>query len=249
MGREGGEDLGWSQGKKPASTVSWQTEEEKRAWSVPHSCSPPVSLLSPPFPGPARLCLPGCPPSLPWRAGLGCTHVCWSYILPASRGAGESGTQLAAQAEKQHHDRQESLHCRLWQLVSSSVKECVGGQGGSLKSSEVREGGLVSRKCSSSRCCLLPTPPGQRAPRPLLALASRQWHLYLPPQEGSLQRTPCLKSCMGGRGRVGGGGSVGRSESWPPSQAAVSGRLSLLSIACLLETRCHRGRGDKGGGK
>lgn len=185
--------------------------------SGPGLCPIPVPHLSlsfsPPFPGPARLCLPGCPPSLPWRAGLGCTHVCWSYMLPASRGAGESGTQLAAQAEKQHHDRQESLHCRLWQLVSSSVKECVGGQGGSLKSSEVREGGLASRKCSGSRCCLLPTPPGQRAPRPLLALASRQWHLYLPPQEGSLQRTPCLKSCMGGRG--GGGAVLGDQRAGP----------------------------------
>ena len=138
--------------------------------SRPGLCPVPVPHLSlspfPPFPGPARLCLPGCLPSLPWRAGLGCTHVCWNYMLPASRGAGESGTQLAAQAEKQHHDRQESLHCRLWQLVSSSVKECVGGQGGSLKSSEVREGGLVSRKCSGSRCCLLRTLPEQRAGGP-----------------------------------------------------------------------------------
>lgn len=180
--------------------------------SRPGLCPIPVPHLSlspfPPFPGPARLCLPGCLPSLPWRAGLGCTHVCWNYMLPASRGAGESGTQLAAQAEKQHHDRQESLHCRLWQLVSSSVKECVGGQGGSLKSSEVREGGLVSRKCSGSRCCLLRTLPEQRAPRPLLALASLQWHLYLSPTgreppEGSLP-----EKLHGRQGEGWGGGAV-----------------------------------------
>lgn len=46
-------------------------------------------------------------------------------MLLASREAGECGTE-PAQAEKQHHGWQESLHCRLGQLVSGSVK----GNGG-----------------------------------------------------------------------------------------------------------------------
>lgn len=53
----------------------------------------------------------------------------------------------------------------------------------------------MSRKCSGSRCCLLPTPQDRGRPDP-------SWPLPLgsSPQEGSLQSAPCLKSCVGGGG-------------------------------------------------
>ena len=119
----------------------------------------------------------------------------------------------------------------------------MGGRGGSLQSSEVREGGLVSRKCSGSRCCLLPTPPGQRAPRPLLALASWQWHLFptgREPPEGSLPEKLC--------GWRRWGAVLGDQKAGPLLKQQCQGGC-LLSTACSLETQCHRGWGDKRGGK
>ena len=85
-------------------------------------------------------------------------------MLPAGRGAGESGTQLAAQAEKRHHDRQESLHCRLWQLVSSSVKECVGGQRGLPQVCRSQGRRLGEQEVLQLPLLSLAYPTGQRAP-------------------------------------------------------------------------------------
>lgn len=84
MGREAGEGLGWGQGEKPPA-LSAGKPKGKVAWSLPHPCSPPVSPLFSPFLGSARLSvsLGARLLILPSRAGLGCTHVCRSYRLPA----------------------------------------------------------------------------------------------------------------------------------------------------------------------
>lgn len=136
---------------------------------MPHSCSPPVSPLFPPFPGPARLS-PWVPAFPPLEGGAWLHPRVLELYAPSRQGSWGEWHPAGGSGREQHHDRQENLHCRLWQLVSSSVKECVGGQRGGLPRVFGSQGGRLGEQevlwlpllslAYPTRTEGAPTPPG-----------------------------------------------------------------------------------------